>query len=267
MLGGGEEEVTEGDRTNRSVLSLDLPSHGTGDIIRPEIAFLLLHLIVYRVALKLKMTISKREMERLSQNSSLVHPLPSLDMLDQSLAPSDEPDDLSSYDMQLEMGSIYAQHGLGFYMGSCVVCENRAGLAQVMLASSSNSAAIGRLLTSSFSSEEILHGGLAPNKLSSSLAQISKQQQQESSLYNAGLPIVPRMLSLSVTGPSFHEYISSTSQISKLEFSRLSQNELWGSSRKSRQSRHYLTTGKLQLSPEEAELLARCNSYDGNICH
>ncbi|XP_078164596.1 uncharacterized protein LOC144559447 isoform X1 [Carex rostrata] len=184
------------------------------------------------------------------------------DMLDQSLAPSDEPDDFSSYDMQLEMGSVYAQHGLGFYMGSCVVCENRAGLAQAMLASSSNSAAIGRLLTSCFSSEEILHGGLAPNKLSS-LAQISRQQQQESSLYNAVLPIVPRKLSLSLRGPSFHEYISSTSQISKLEFSRLSQNELWGSSRRSRQSRHYLTTGKLLLSPEEAELLARCNSYDG----
>lgn len=93
-------------------------------------------------------------------------------MLDQSLAPSEEPDDIASYDMRLEMGSVYAQHGLGFYMDSCLVHENRAGLAKAMLAFSSNTSAIGRLLTSCIATEAILHGDLARNNLSSSLAQI-----------------------------------------------------------------------------------------------
>lgn len=60
----------------------------------------------------------------------------------------------------------------------------------------------------------------------------NRQRHQESSLYNAILPIVPPKLALSLRGPSFHEYLSSTSQISKLEFSRLSQNEFRGPSRR-----------------------------------
>ncbi|KAJ4767365.1 Replication factor C large subunit [Rhynchospora pubera] len=183
------------------------------------------------------------------------------DMLDRSLELSEEPDALSSYDVLLEIGSVYARHGLGIYMGSWVDSEKRADLAHVMLASSSNSDAIGRLLTSNTASLENLQGHLASNKLSSSHAK-RRQQQQELSLYEAVLPIIPPKLAISLKGPSFHEYISSTSQISKLEFSRLSQNEISGLSRRSRQSRHYLTTGKLQLTPEEAELLAQCNSFD-----
>jgi hypothetical protein len=93
-------------------------------------------------------------------------------MLDPSLAPREEPDDISSYDIRLEMGSVYAQHGLDFYMDSCVVIENRADLAKAMLASSSNGVAIGKLLASSIASEAILHGGLARKNLSSSLTQI-----------------------------------------------------------------------------------------------
>ncbi|KAJ4820080.1 Replication factor C large subunit [Rhynchospora pubera] len=183
------------------------------------------------------------------------------DMLDRSLELSEEPDALSSYDVLLEIGSVYARHGLGIYMGSWVDSEKRADLGHVMLASSSNSDAIGRLLTSNTASLENLQRHLASNKLSSSHAK-RRQQQQELSLYEAVLPIIPPKLAISLKGPSFHEYISSTSQISKLEFSRLSQNEISVLSRRSRQSRHYLTTGKLQLTPEEAELLARCNSFD-----
>lgn len=74
------------------------------------------------------------------------------DNLEPTSAPCVEPDSFSWYDEQVEMGSTFAQHGLCFYavkfdaVGSCLGCNDTSDLAQEMLASSTGSTALGKLL-------------------------------------------------------------------------------------------------------------------------
>lgn len=64
-----------------------------------------------------------------------------------------EPDSFSWYDEQVEMGSTFAQHGLCFYTmkfaaaGSCLGCKNTSDLAQEILAASTGSTSLGKLLS------------------------------------------------------------------------------------------------------------------------
>ncbi|OAY64147.1 hypothetical protein ACMD2_22940 [Ananas comosus] len=74
-------------------------------------------------------------------------------------------------------------------------------------------------------------------------------------------------MSMSLKGPAFHEYLSFTSQIAKLECSRLSESKDIKLQRRSRTSKHYLTLGGLSLSPEDVGLLARSTCFNDSQLH
>ncbi|KAJ6798913.1 Uncharacterized protein M6B38_212620 [Iris pallida] len=185
------------------------------------------------------------------------------DMLDPSITHCVEPDDFSWYEEQYEIGSTYAQHGLCFYsvkcaaIGSSLGHENTVDLAQEMLSSSTNTMALGKLLSKGKNAPNSYLGN--SNILKSGCGTL-KERQMRSALDDVILPTVPARLSTALKGHAFHEYSSFMSKISRLECSRLSQSI---QPRKRRVRRHYLSSGPLSLSPEHVELLARSGSFKG----
>lgn len=190
------------------------------------------------------------------------------DALEPSRTPCVEPDAFSWYEEQFEMGSTYAQHGLCFHTNECskigsnLGCENTLNLAQEMLTSSKSTMALGKLLIHGDSLDSHIEGKLLREELGRS---ISLGRGLESELYNAVQPVVPRRLSLSLRGPAFQDYLSFMSQMSKSECSRLSGSPNKSRRRRSRASKHYLSSGSLPLSPEHLEVLAR-NRFSSEGC-
>ncbi|KAL0314309.1 UNVERIFIED_CONTAM: ATPase family AAA domain-containing protein 5 [Sesamum angustifolium] len=126
-----------------------------------------------------------------------------------SAIPGERTHSYSYYDNQLEMSSIIAQHGMCFYakevaslgLGS----TNTSNLASEMLSSSASSIALGKL---------------------------ASQDQRKN--------VVPPKSYLAAKGNALHEYISTLSQISRFEASRMSEFI-------NRNQRRY--TGKIHISP------------------
>ena len=79
------------------------------------------------------------------------------------MAPSVEPDICSCYEDQMEIGSTYAQHGLCFYTSRFAEVGTNLGrgstmdLALEMLASSTNTMALGKLLSKGKTTSQNLH--------------------------------------------------------------------------------------------------------------
>ncbi|KAE8793741.1 ATPase family AAA domain-containing protein 5 [Hordeum vulgare] len=186
------------------------------------------------------------------------HPLTN-DILDPSSTPSAEPDDLSWYDKQLEMGSVYAQHALCVFSRDLQDKEDGfIDLSQELLFASTTVTSLGKLISSGISSDDG-YGNISHMKNPTSC--ISKGREQLVHLCGALLPVVPSKLSLSLRGPAFVDYLSSTCQISQLENLRLTDSKAANKQRRCRQSRHYLSSAALSMSPEDIELLAQSNCF------
>ncbi|XP_018682287.2 uncharacterized protein LOC103985271 isoform X2 [Musa acuminata AAA Group] len=182
------------------------------------------------------------------------------DILEPSLIPS-EPDDFSWYDRQYEMGSTYVQHGLCLYTDKCaktcpdMVFMEPETLVLEMLASSTNAMAMGKLLSlESTNTQNLSNHGLNLKEIGHG---ISLERKQQCALMDALLPLVPARLSMTLRGSGFHDYLSFTSRISRFESARISESMKENSHRRSRDLRHYLSSGSLLLSREDVALLAR----------
>ncbi|KAK6132312.1 hypothetical protein DH2020_033936 [Rehmannia glutinosa] len=183
------------------------------------------------------------------------------DSSESSLVPTEKTHSYTYSDTQLEMSSILAQHGMCCYakeiasLGSVMGPTHIVDLASEMLSSSASSIALGKLA----SQDQI--------KVDRSDMKTTKHpdlsvSKSESSLCNIVQTIVPSRSYLAAKGAAFHEYISTLSQISRYESSRLS--ECINSRRKQRRARvprHYLSSGSLAMSPEEISLLGQYNSF------
>ncbi|XP_044375789.1 uncharacterized protein [Triticum aestivum] len=181
------------------------------------------------------------------------------DILDPSSSPSAEPDDLSWYDKQLEMGSVYAQHALCVFSRDFQDKEDGSiDLSQELLFASTTATSLGKLISSGINSDDG-YGNISHMKNPTSC--ISKGREQLVHLCDALLPVVPSKLSLSLRGPAFVDYLSSTCQISQLENLRLTDSEVANKQRRCRQSRHYLSSAALSMSPEGIELLAQSSRF------
>ncbi|KAK6114842.1 hypothetical protein DH2020_007111 [Rehmannia glutinosa] len=183
------------------------------------------------------------------------------DSLESSLVPSEKTHSYSYSDTQLEMSSILAQHGMCCYakefvsLGSVMGPTNIVDLASEMLSSSASSVALGKL--ASQDQRKVDRSDMKTTKDPD--LSVSKS---DSSLCNIVQTIVPSRSYLAAKGAAFHEYISTLSQISRFESSRLS--ECIDSRRKQRRARiprHYLSSGSLAMSPEEISLLGQYNSF------
>ncbi|KAK4429658.1 ATPase family AAA domain-containing protein 5 [Sesamum alatum] len=178
------------------------------------------------------------------------------DSLGSSAIPSERTYSYSYYDNQLEMSSIIAQHGMCFYakeiaslgLGS----TNTSSLASEMLSSSASSVALGKLANQD------------QRKVDQSDAKAYKDlkssTRSESSLCNILQNVVPPKSYLAAKGNALHEYISTLSQISRFDATRISEC-INRKQRRARVPRHYLSSGSLSMSSEEISLLGRYNSY------
>ncbi|KAI3464505.1 hypothetical protein Pfo_021168 [Paulownia fortunei] len=184
------------------------------------------------------------------------------DSLESSVIPSESTHSYTYYDNQLEMSSILAQHGMCFYakeiasLGSIMGSTNTLDLASEMLSSSASSVALGKL--AGRNQRKVDRSDMKttkhPNLLSSS--------KSDSCLCNILQTIVPSRSYLAAKGDALHEYISTLSQISRYEASRLSECvDNRRKQRRARVTRHYLSSGSLAMSLEEISLLCRYNSY------
>ncbi|CAM0872386.1 unnamed protein product [Alopecurus aequalis] len=181
------------------------------------------------------------------------------DTLDPFSTPCAEPEDLSWYDKQLEMGSVYSQHALCVFSRDCQDKEDGfIDLSQELLFASTTATSLGKLISSGISSSD---GSVNISHMKNPTRCISKGREQLGHLSEALLPVVPSKLSLSLRGPAFVDYLSSTCQISQLENLRLSENKAGNKQRRCRRARHYLSSGALSLSPDGVELLAQSGCF------
>nr|GLL44461.1 uncharacterized protein LOC109177240 [Ipomoea trifida] len=182
------------------------------------------------------------------------------DSLEPSMTPCDKLQSYSWPDDQLHMSSIIAQHGICHFAKEIANLEfdnvsvNQLDLASEMLASSDSTMALGKRV--GLDRREICTTELRPPKNSYS----SKRKLGPDPLDLLQLA-VPVRSHLSLKGDALHEYLSSLSQISRLEANRLSGCVGRSKQRRARVDRHYLTSGALSLSAEGVSLLGQYNCY------
>nr|CAN67425.1 hypothetical protein VITISV_006652 [Vitis vinifera] len=213
------------------------------------------------VELTYKMSNLISEADQLRYNC---HPLDS-DSLDLSAVPcGEESHAFSWYDEQLQMASTIAQHGFCFYSkyiaaaGSILGSDYMVDLASEMLASTTNTMALGKLTRPEMRMNWTSRKGV---QMEVPKSDISLRSETEPCLCNIVQSVVPSKSYLGVKGHAFHEYLSSLSQISRSEASRLSENINQNKRRRGRASRHYLSTGACMLSPDDISLLCQSNCY------
>lgn len=213
------------------------------------------------VELTYKMSNLISEADQLRYNC---HPLDS-DSLDLSTVPcGEESHAFSWYDEQLQMASTIAQHGFCFYSkyiaaaGSMLGSDYTVDLASEMLASTTNTMALGKLTRPEMRMNWTSRKGV---QMEVPKSDISLRSETEPCLCNIVQSVVPSKSYLGVKGHAFHEYLSSLSQISRSEASRLSENINQNKRRRGRASRHYLSTGACMLSPDDISLLCQSNCY------
>ncbi|GAB4861357.1 hypothetical protein Ancab_036519 [Ancistrocladus abbreviatus] len=170
------------------------------------------------------------------------------------------------HDQQVQMTSEFAEHGYCFYvkdvtsLASKMGMENRLDVAWEILASMSNSIALGKLLRLCRGrSQTSLSGGSL--LMTSSETSISFRSEKEMSLHNILQSVVPARLYFALKGDAFPDYLSSLAQMSRSEALRLSQNNDNMKRRRVRGAKNYLSNGALSLSPEDITMLSQQNSY------
>ncbi|KAL2467727.1 P-loop containing nucleoside triphosphate hydrolase superfamily protein [Forsythia ovata] len=182
------------------------------------------------------------------------------DFLEPSKIPCEKSHSYSSYDDQMQMSSVLALHGTCYYaketaaLGSIMGSISMVDLASEMLGSSVSTMALGKL--ASHCERKIGRLKMKPPQSCNLL-----RSKMDSSLYNLLKSVVPSKSYLAAKGEAFHEYLSTLSQISRLEDCRLSECVDKRKQRRARVARHYLSSGSLALSAEEISLMGKLNSY------
>ncbi|XP_073124671.1 uncharacterized protein [Henckelia pumila] len=182
------------------------------------------------------------------------------DSLRPSMSPCEKTHSYSFHDDQLDMSSVLAQHGMCFYtkeiasLGSITGSAISLDLNTEMLSSSVSSIALGKMAN-----------------LERKMVEISDTKTPKSSdlltcksdphICNIFESVVPLRSYLAVRGEPFHEYLSTLSQISRFETSRISESIGNNKRRRARVPRHYLTSGPSTMSSEEISFLEKYNAY------
>ncbi|KAL6648410.1 hypothetical protein ACP70R_012634 [Stipagrostis hirtigluma subsp. patula] len=181
------------------------------------------------------------------------------DILDPSSTPCVEPDEFSWYKNQIEMGSVYAQHALCiFSRKSKDIDDCSVDLSQELLFASTSAISLGKLISSGLWNND---GAASTSHVKNPTTCAFKRRERQVHLCETLFPVVPSKLSQSLRGPAFIDYLSSVSQISRLENLRLSESKAINKQRRSRQSIHYLSSGALSLSPEDVVFLAESGCF------
>ncbi|KAG4194273.1 hypothetical protein ERO13_A06G043800v2 [Gossypium hirsutum] len=210
-----------------------------------------------------------RMSDLISQADQLLSKCQMQDSLEMLIIPSENSDAFVWHDKQLQMANTISQHGFCLYAKEIDALrlkmgfEHRVDLSQEILASSTSTMALGRLLRhdASASRTSVDGKGLA---MTPSKHELAVKRDVKSCLFDIISSMVPSRFCLALKGDAFHEYVSSLGYISKSEASRLSVGTSLTKRCRTRRSRHYLSTGALMLSPEDISLLEQYN-FNGKL--
>ncbi|KAA0045241.1 putative P-loop containing nucleoside triphosphate hydrolases superfamily protein [Cucumis melo var. makuwa] len=180
------------------------------------------------------------------------------DMLETPTFEFEESDLFSWRGEQLQMASTIAHHGFSLIAndvattGSHVGCGSSVDIVSEMLASTTNTAALGKLLRHS-STEKILKLSLP------GYFHMQESRDMKACLFDVIQKVAPNRSYLSLKGVQFFEYLSSLRCISRSETLRISKGPDKTKRRRGRVARHYLSTGSHLFSPEDITLLGQSN--------
>ncbi|KAF3617056.1 putative transmembrane emp24 domain-containing protein p24delta4-like [Capsicum annuum] len=181
------------------------------------------------------------------------------DSLELSVIPIKESHSYNWHDNQLKMFSVFAQHGVCFFakeiasLGPSTSSVYEVDLTREMLASTNSTMALGKMVGQSREKHESLHLRL-PRICHSFRSKV------EANAYNLLQSVVPLRSHIALKGDSFHEYLSSLSQISRFGTTRLLES-IDRRQRRGRAGLHYLSSGRLALSQDDVSLLGQYNCY------
>ncbi|XP_073225488.1 uncharacterized protein [Cicer arietinum] len=162
------------------------------------------------------------------------------------------------------MMSTVAVHGFCFYakqiadVGSKLGCTNWIDLTSEMLASTTNTMALGKLSRQGLTKSTVIYTG-RELELNSPINNM-KKSENKASVFEVVQSIVPARISLALKGDIFNEYLSSLRQISRSEAVRVSQGVEKKRRGRSRGSQHYLSRCTM-LSPQDITLVSDGDLY------
>lgn len=210
-----------------------------------------------------------RMSDLISQADQLLSKCQMQDSLEMLIIPSENSDAFVWRDKQLQMANTISQHGFCLYAKEIDALrlkmgfEHRVDLSQEILASSTSTMALGRLLRHDASASRTSVDGKGLD-MTPSKHELAVKRDVKSCLFDIISSMVPSRFCLALKGDAFHEYVSSLGYISKSEASRLSVGTSLTKRCRTRRSRHYLSTGVLMLSPEDISLLEQYN-FNGKL--
>ncbi|XVF64587.1 hypothetical protein PTKIN_Ptkin09bG0180500 [Pterospermum kingtungense] len=214
-------------------------------------------------------TLTSRMSDLISEADQLLSKCQMQDSLELLMIDSENSDAFSWCDEEMQMVNTVSQHGFCLYakeidvIGSNMGFEHKVNLRQEVLASSTSTMALGRLLVHDARASKTSVDGKGLD-MSPSKRELAVERDVRSCLFNIISAIVPSRLYLALKGAAFHEYISSLRCISRSETSRLSVGTGMTKRRRARGSRHYLSTGALTLCPEDISVLGQYN-FNGKL--
>ncbi|KAK6787008.1 hypothetical protein RDI58_015533 [Solanum bulbocastanum] len=190
------------------------------------------------------------------------HLLP--DSLEASMIPIKESHSYNWHDDQLKMFSIFAQHGVCCFAKEITSLRpstssvHEVDLTWEMLTSTNSTMALGKMVGQSRGK----HDGLQLR-----LPRIchSFRSKVDPNAYNLLQSVVPLRSHIAMKGDSFHEYLSSLSQISRFGTTQLSESIDRRRQRRARAGQHYLSSGRLGLSQDDISLLGQYNCYQKDL--
>ncbi|XP_049409340.1 uncharacterized protein LOC125872628 isoform X1 [Solanum stenotomum] len=190
------------------------------------------------------------------------HLLP--DSLEASMIPIKESHSYNWHDDQLKMFSIFAQHGVCCFAKEITSLRpstssvHEVDLTWEMLTSTNSTMALGKMVGQSRGNHEGLHLRL-PRICHSFRSKVDPKA------YNLLQSVVPLRSHIAMKGDSFHEYLSSLSQISRFGTTQLSESIDRRRQRRARAGQHYLSSGRLGLSQDDVSLLGQYNCYQKDL--
>ncbi|KAK9743391.1 hypothetical protein RND81_03G236100 [Saponaria officinalis] len=172
------------------------------------------------------------------------------------------------HDQQIQMASTIAELGSCLYAKDINALQLKTGtdyaqnLDWELLTSTNNSITLGKLLRLNRNkSQGSLGDGSSIIDVQSASSSIARVR--ETCLTNIVRSVTPSKTFLALKGSALHDYLSSLAHISRIEASRLAEREAAQKTqrRRIRATKNYLTSGALDLSPEDISLLNKYNSY------
>ncbi|KAM6572301.1 hypothetical protein CsatA_016381 [Cannabis sativa] len=190
------------------------------------------------------------------------HELLTSDSLEPSWITSEE-SDAYSFLNKSRFASTTAEHGFFLFAKDIAAVGSTMGSVCTVDFTSMLGCATGQLALAKLAEQDMSASRTTLTRRNSELnlpdTDVSFESENKSRLVDVVQSIVPSKSFMTLKGAACYEYLSSLRCISKSEASRLSENSVKPRKRRRWVDRHYLSNGKLMLTPEKISALGQIN--------